>query len=200
MSKVIKAKSPLKRTQADRRQTSRQAVLGSACKLFGEKGYANTSLEDIATDCGLTITPIYHYFGNKKALFAAVIAVMEQRIVDSMGEGAAENQILGAIAHWRAFLDLCDDPGFRQIVLVDSPAILGRDRWADSAVTQTAKALVTDNRQKNIRRRYRQELFARIIMAAFTVAALMIAEAEDTRAARKEAEKLIMELFSSHDI
>ena len=200
MSKVLKAKSPLKRTQADRRQTSRQAVLGSACKLFGEKGYANTSLEDIATECGLTITPIYHYFGNKKALFAAVIAVMEQRIVDSMGEGTAENQIQGAIAHWRAFLDLCNDPGFRQIVLVDSPAILGRDRWADSAVTQAAKALVVDKSQKNIRRRYRQELYGRIIMAAFTEAALMIARAEDTRAARKEAEKLIMELFSSHEL
>ncbi len=200
MPKAVKAETPLKRTQADRRQTSRQAVLGSACKLFGEKGYANTSLEDIATDCGLTITPIYHYFGNKKALFAAVIAVMEQRIVASMGEGTAENQMKDAIAHWRAFLDLCDDPGFRQIVLVDSPAILGRDRWADSMVTRAAKALVVDEAQQNVRRRYRQGLFARIIMAAFTEAALMIAEAEDTRAARKEAENLIMELFSSHDI
>lgn len=200
MPKAVKAETPLKRTQADRRQTSRQAVLGSACKLFGEKGYANTSLEDIATDCGLTITPIYHYFGNKKALFAAVIAVMEQRIVASMGEGTAENQMKDAIAHWRAFLDLCDDPGFRQIVLVDSPAILGRDRWADSMVTRAAKALVVDEAQQNVRRRYRQGLFARIIMAAFTEAALMIAEAEHTRAARKEAENLIMELFSSHDI
>ena len=175
-------------------------MLGSACKLFGEKGYANTSLEDIAADCGLTITPIYHYFGNKKALFAAVIAVMDQRIVASMGEGTAENQMKDAIAHWRAFLDLCDDPGFRQIVLVDSPAILGRDRWADSMVTRAAKALVVDEAQQNVRRRYRQGLFARIIMAAFTEAALMIAEAEHTRAARKEAENLIMELFSSHDI
>ena len=200
MPKAVKAETPLKRTQADRRQTSRQAVLGSACKLFGEKGYANTSLEDIATDCGLTITPIYHYFGNKKALFAAVIAVVEQRIVASMGEGTAENQMKDAIAHWRAFLDLCDDPGFRQIVLVDSPAILGRDRWADSMVTRAAKALVVDEAQQNVRRRYRQGLFARIIMAAFTEAALMIAEAEHTRAARKEAENLIMELFSSHDI
>lgn len=200
MPKVVKAESLLKRTQADRRQTSRQAVLLSACKLFGEKGYSNTSLEDIAADCGLTITPIYHYFGNKKALFAAVISVMEERIVDRMDEGVAVNKMPEAIAHWRAFLDLCEDPGFRQIVLVDSPAILGRDRWADSAVTQAAKALVVDKSQKNIRRRYRQELYGRIIMAAFTEAALMIAEAEDIRAARKEAEKLIMELFSSHEL
>ena len=67
-------------------------------------------------------------------------------------------------------------------------------------MTQAAKALVVDKSQKNIRRRYRQELYGRIIMAAFTEAALMIAQAEDTRAAREEAEKLTMELFSSHEL
>ena len=36
----------------------------------GEKGYADTSLEAIAADCGLTIRPIYHYFGNEKDLFS----------------------------------------------------------------------------------------------------------------------------------
>ena len=66
-----------RRTQAQRRAASRQAVLDSACRLFGEKGYTGTSLEEIAEDCGLTIRPIYHYFGNKKALFAAVNQVME---------------------------------------------------------------------------------------------------------------------------
>ena len=57
-----------RRTQAQRREETQQAVLDSASRLFGEKGYAGTSLEEIAADCGLTIRPIYHYFGNKKAL------------------------------------------------------------------------------------------------------------------------------------
>ena len=57
-----------RRTQAERRAQSRQAVLDSACRLFGEKGYADTSLEEISADCGLTIRPVYHYFGNKKSL------------------------------------------------------------------------------------------------------------------------------------
>ena len=61
-----------RRTQAQRREQSRQAVLESACKLFGQRGYADTSLEDICADCGLTIRPVYHYFGNKKSLFEAV--------------------------------------------------------------------------------------------------------------------------------
>ena len=68
--------TPRRRTQAERREESRQAVLDSACRLFGARGYAATSLEDIAADCGLTIRPIYHYFGNKLALFTAVNEVM----------------------------------------------------------------------------------------------------------------------------
>ncbi|MEP1470165.1 MAG: helix-turn-helix domain-containing protein [Halieaceae bacterium] len=56
------------------------ALLDSATRLFGEQGYHNTSLEDIAADCQLTLRPIYHYFGNKKSLFAAVNKRMEQRM------------------------------------------------------------------------------------------------------------------------
>ena len=64
-------------TQSERRAKSSAAVLASACHLFGSKGYTSTSLDDIARDCGLTTRPIYHYFGNKKALFAAVNAQRE---------------------------------------------------------------------------------------------------------------------------
>ena len=60
-----------RRTQAQRRAETYQQVLDSACRLFGERGYANTSLDDVAAECGLTTRPVYHYFGNKKALFAA---------------------------------------------------------------------------------------------------------------------------------
>jgi AcrR family transcriptional regulator len=190
----------IKRTQAERRNSSKQAVLSSALTLFGQRGYADTSIEDIAKDCGLTITPIYHYFGNKKALFAAVVAELEQRIVDSMGGESIDSQLDSFISHWRAFLDLCEDPGFRRIVLVDSPNILGRERWADSEVSRNARALMTEGQHQDLGARYRQALFARIIMAAFTEAALMIAVAEDSRAARIEAEALIADLFSGQAI
>ncbi len=80
MAKVSKPK----RTQAERREQSRNAVLESACRLFGDRGYANTSLEDIAADCNLTIRPIYHYFGSKKDLFSAVTEHMSLRILDTM--------------------------------------------------------------------------------------------------------------------
>lgn len=179
-----------RRTQAERRAESRQAVLDSALKLFGEKGYADTSLDEIAADCGLTIRPIYHYFGNKKALFAAVNEVMEQRIVDSIhvdeGNGLEEN--------WRAYLNLCDDAAFRQIVLVDSPNVLGRERWASSPVSEKARESLSRGR-KGTQKHYRKTLLSAVFMGALTEAALMIAEADDIDMAKREAEQVMGRLF-----
>jgi AcrR family transcriptional regulator len=184
-----------RRTQAERRTESRQAVLNSAVHLFGQQGYAATSLEEIAADSGLTIRPIYHYFGNKKALFAAVNELMEQRIIDALRLPGDDEPGAGIIENWRAYLDLCDDPAFRRIVLVDSPNVLGRERWTTSAVSEKARtALGRAGGSK--RAQYRSELLNAVVMSAFTGAALMIAQADDIKMAKREAEGLIEELFS----
>ena len=185
-------KTPRK-TQAQRREESSRAVLDSATRLFGERGYANTSLEDIAADCKLTIRPIYHYFGNKKTLFAAVNDRMEQRILETMGAADAADEG-GVRASWRAYLDLCDDPAFRQIVLVDSPNILGRERWASSVVSNKARALLQGEEQES---NFQAELVSRVLMGAFAEAAVMMATADDLESAKRDAEELMVTLSTA---
>ena len=90
-----------RRTQAERRAETRAAVLESACRLFGSKGYTDTSLDEIAAGSGLTIRPIYHYFGNKVKLFAAVNDVMEERIVASLQANAADAPKDPVMSAWR---------------------------------------------------------------------------------------------------
>ena len=186
-----------RRTQVERRAESRQAVLHSACRLFGEKGFACTSLEDIASDCGLTIRPIYHYFGNKRALFAAVNDVMEERIIESMHTGSAGVVAPGVLENWRAYLDLCDDPGFRQIVLIDSPNILGRERWANSKVAHKLRRVLQADTAVTKVEQFREELLHAVVMGAFAEAALTVAGAADIKVAKVEAERLMESLFSS---
>ena len=188
--------SSKRRTQAERRAESRQAVLDSACRLFGGKGYADTSLDEIAADCGLTIRPIYHYFGNKKALFAAVSEVMEQRIIDSMKVDGEDGAGAGIVENWGDYLDLCDDPAFRRIVLVDGPNILGRERWSSSAVIKKARSALGSREVGDEVQQYRAALLNAVVMGAFTEAALMIAEADDIDMAKREAENLMAALFS----
>lgn len=188
--------SSKRRTQAERRAESRHAVLDSACRLFGEKGYADTALEEIAADCGLTIRPIYHYFGNKKALFSAVNDVMEQRIIESMKVGGEDAVGAGIVESWRGYLELCDDPAFRRIVLVDGPNILGRERWSSGAVMEKARAALGSREPDDKVQQYRAALLNAVVMGAFTEAALMIAEAEDIDMAKREAENLMVALFT----
>lgn len=170
-----------RRRQQQRRETTRGILLDSATRLFGERGYAATSLEDIALDCGLTIGAIYHHFGNKKALFGAVNEAAEQRIIDltTAIEGDVPLDLLRR--RWHAFLSLCDEPDFRRIVLVDSPNILGRDRWVTSALSEQLTALIGPSHGDHALR----ALSLRMLRGAMAEAALAIADADN--AARERA-------------
>lgn len=173
-------------------------MLESAIKLFGDKGYAATALEDIAIDCGLTVRPIYHYYDNKKRLFLAVTEHMESRIVERLNQRAEQAGNGDYLAHWRDFLSLCEDSAFRQIVLIDSPNILGKERWQHSAVTHAVKQqLGIKTAAKTIGGQFREQLLNRLIMACFAESALSLAEAGNTREARKETEQLMEVLLSA---
>ncbi len=184
-----------RRTQAERRAETRAAVLDSACRIFGEKGYAQTSIEEIASASGVTIRPIYHYFGNKLALFEAVNALMEDRIVASIDDSSDEEPGRRTLAAWRAFLDLCSEPRFRQIALIDAPTVLGRDRWAEGSVAQTASAFLRGGVDAGVIGS--SELATRILIAALAEAALFIAESDDPERSSREADGIITRLLEA---
>jgi AcrR family transcriptional regulator len=54
---------------------TRAVVLGAATRLFGELGWANTSMRSVANAAGVSIETIYAGFGSKGDLLAAVIDV-----------------------------------------------------------------------------------------------------------------------------
>lgn len=60
--------SPFK-TPAQRikdREEKRAAVLRAAVRMFNERGYHATSLDDVAASLGISKPTIYHYLGNKE--------------------------------------------------------------------------------------------------------------------------------------
>ena len=52
---------------------TRQRVLDAALVAFSERGFAATSLDDLAGDLGLTKQAILYHFGSKDSLLSAVI-------------------------------------------------------------------------------------------------------------------------------
>lgn len=66
---AIKATRPRPATLAKRRE-----ILDAAVDIFGTKGFANGTLQDIAAQVGMTHAGILHHFGSKNALLLEVLA------------------------------------------------------------------------------------------------------------------------------
>ncbi|WP_456431780.1 TetR/AcrR family transcriptional regulator [Nitratifractor sp.] len=53
---------------------SRKAhILDVAARLFSQRGYPKTALEEIAEECGITKPAIYYHFKDKQSLYEAVL-------------------------------------------------------------------------------------------------------------------------------
>jgi AcrR family transcriptional regulator len=52
---------------------TREALLLAGRELFATKGYGSATARDIVERAGCTAPVLYHYFGNKAGLFAAVV-------------------------------------------------------------------------------------------------------------------------------
>lgn len=51
----------------------RERIFGSALRHFSQKGYAATTLREIALDAGTTKPMIYYYFGSKDGLYSSIV-------------------------------------------------------------------------------------------------------------------------------
>ena len=121
----------LKRTQTERREATRRALVSAARRLFAEKGYAATGTPEIVAAAGVTRGALYHHFADKAALFAEVVEeehLLMAMSINAIGESEDEpGPIKALIAGCDVFLDAMQDPGRRQILLIDAPAVLGRE-------------------------------------------------------------------------
>ena len=59
-------------TRAQKMEETRAKLIKAARKAFAEKGFAAASMDDLTAEAGLTRGALYHNFGDKKGLLAAV--------------------------------------------------------------------------------------------------------------------------------
>jgi len=74
MSEEVKTHRPYRSAQrAERASETRRAVLAAARKLFVDKGYAGTTVAQIADDAGVNVDTLYAAVGRKPAILRAVV-------------------------------------------------------------------------------------------------------------------------------
>jgi AcrR family transcriptional regulator len=117
-------------TQQERTAAATHAVVDAANELFGRDGFLATSVQRIAEAAGVSKSGLLHHFGSKEEVFRQVFIRAERELVELSvrGIGNATPKVhleRGA----RNLLDALEDRGYRQIVLVDGPAVLGWAEW-----------------------------------------------------------------------
>ncbi|MEZ5211034.1 TetR/AcrR family transcriptional regulator [Gordonia sp. PP30] len=62
-----------------RRERIENDVFDAAARLFAERGFAGTSIQDIANDLGVSRTSLYYYVPNKDELLARIVHDLTER-------------------------------------------------------------------------------------------------------------------------
>ena len=59
-------------TRAEQARQTKEGILAVALNLFAQRGYAATSLQDIADEMSLTKAAVYYHFRSKAELLQAI--------------------------------------------------------------------------------------------------------------------------------
>jgi AcrR family transcriptional regulator len=83
------------------RRNREEEVYQAAIEIFHRKGYASTSIQDIADSVGVLKGSLYHYIDSKEDLLARIFEGSDAQSFAMMG--AIENRDLSAVERLRAF-------------------------------------------------------------------------------------------------
>ena len=87
----------------------RELITNAAGRLFGERGYDGTRLDDIAAAAGVTKPILYRHFDSKRELYLALLARHRDDLstfVDEMPADGSLEQRLGALLDgWLAYVE-----------------------------------------------------------------------------------------------
>ncbi|HEX3796674.1 MAG TPA: TetR/AcrR family transcriptional regulator [Acidimicrobiales bacterium] len=183
---------------------TRAALIGAARDLFGEHGYVDTSIDDVANKAGVTKGALYHHFKGKEDLFRAVFEqvhreVSDQAVAEFLGPDSWESLLRGC-ALW---VDAHLNPAVRRIVLQDARAVLG---WNEVRAIENRFSAVA------LRGALRKAMHAGVIekeplrplalllIGMLSEACLYIAEADDPVEARAEVRVLVIKMLSAFRI
>lgn len=176
------------RTQAERSAATRARLIRAARELFATRGYPAVGTPEIARVAGVSRGAMYHQYADKPSLFAAVAEVVEadltERIASNVLVAHHADPVSALHAAVDAWLDACEEPEVRQVLLLDAPAVLGWEGLRDLA-QQYGLGLTEQFLQAAADAGHLADLpvkpLAHVLIGALQEAAFLIAADPDTR-------------------
>lgn len=137
----VARKTPVAKTTPHGATSRRQILINEAAKLFGVKGYENTSMRDLAAAVGVLPGSLYHHFESKEELFVAVYSLGVSQILEAVTTAIARH----------------DDPWARleAACVAHMQTLLVKDSYAATVISHLAfNSLPKQDRLVELRDRY----------------------------------------------
>lgn len=181
-------------------EENRAKLLMAARKAFAEKGFAAASMDELTASVGLTRGALYHNFGDKKGLLAAVVAQMDGEMARQAKAEAADagDDWEKLLAEGVAYIKMALDPEVRRIVLLDGPAFLGDPaQWPGQlSCLESTRQTLTKLLERGVIKAVDADAAAYMLNSAAMNAALWIAASPDPQKALPEIITVFTELAS----
>jgi AcrR family transcriptional regulator len=120
-------------SQAQRRAATITAIVSAARELFTARGFAATSIDDIASRAGVAKGAVYHHFESKEQIFQRVFEQMTRALAAEVAATAAAGKsVLDRFERGTLkYLTSIAGNKFRRVLLIDGPAVLGWEKWRE---------------------------------------------------------------------
>jgi AcrR family transcriptional regulator len=167
-------------------------LLDTARQVFAENGFQATRTEEIVQRAGLTRGALYHHFRDKEDLFRAVheeiVGEVTQLLRRRSGDGHTSAWALFR-ANSEIYLDAAStNPAYRQIVLIDGPAVMGWNAVAERRDGPTHRIFqyLQDAMDEGALEPQPVEPLGHLLSALGVASAMYVAHAEDPVEARRQ--------------
>ncbi|MDT3666504.1 TetR/AcrR family transcriptional regulator [Cronobacter dublinensis] len=171
------------RRRIDTMEENRAKLIAAARKAFAEKGFAAASMDELTASVGLTRGALYHHFGDKKGLLAAVVAQVDGEMAQRAKAAAANagDDWATLLAEGVAYIRMALDEEVRRIVLLDGPAFLGDPaQWpSQNSCLDATRQTVIRMMESGVIKPVDPDAAARLLNGAALNAALWVAASPD---------------------
>jgi AcrR family transcriptional regulator len=186
--------------RAEQVAQTRAALVAAGRHLFGQHGFADTSVEEIARQARVTTGALYHHFPTKAALFEAVFEQVHRDIMAASGAAAAgaPDEVEFLARAFEVFLDAILEPAAQRILITDAPAVLGLARFTELDERFAFAAIADRLRAARDAGRLRADdpdTLARLFLGALTRGSMLIAGSDQPKATRDEVARAVRVLL-----
>jgi AcrR family transcriptional regulator len=184
-------------------ESTRDALVVSAVELFTKRGYAATSLDEVAKRARVTKGALYHHFSGKQALFEAAFDAVETVTMTQLAEivvrpGNVWDSVMEGLRH---YIKICQDSSYQRIVIHEGPVVMGWERWREvedrysfGVVRAGVQALIDGGEVDDLP----VETTSRLLFGALWAGATMIAQSAEPKKTAAEVFATIVKLLEGH--